>query len=63
VYLQDEVDLIKAGRLEIKNELTSVAEIATRYLKNLNLWDLILSLANFGGLVAFEMAQQLHFAR
>lgn len=64
VYLQDEVDLIKAGRLEKKTELTSVAEIATRYLKEIRtlqpLGPYFLAGESFGGLVAFEMAQQLH---
>lgn len=64
VYLEDEVNLIKAGRLEKKNELISVAEIATRYLKEIRTLQPVgpyfLAGESFGGLVAFEMAQQLH---
>ena len=63
VYIQDEVDLLKAGRLE-KTALTSVAALATLYLKEIRTLQPVgpyfLAGVSFGGLVAFEMATQLH---
>lgn len=65
VYIQDEVDLLQAGRLEKQlSTLISVAEQATRYLKEIRTLQpkgpYFLAGESFGGLVAFEMAQQLH---
>ncbi len=65
VYLQDEVELLLAGRLEKQlSVLTSVAELATQYLKEIQtlhpVGPYFLAGESFGGLVAFEMAQQLH---
>ncbi len=65
VYIQDEVNLLLAGRLETElSTLTSVADQATLYLKKIRTLQPVgpyfLAGESFGGLVAFEMAQQLH---
>lgn len=65
VYIQNEVDLLKAGRLEKQQTaLISVADQATLYLKEIRALQPVgpyfLAGESFGGLVAFEMAQQLH---
>jgi aspartate racemase len=64
VYLQEEVDLLKSGKLEDQQTaLTSVAGMAARYLKEIRTLQPVgpyfLAGESFGGLVAFEMAQQL----
>ncbi len=64
VYIHDEVELLKAGGLQKQQTaLTSVAEQATLYLKEIRTLQPVgpyfLAGESFGGLVAFEMAQQL----
>ncbi|MDP8963997.1 MAG: thioesterase domain-containing protein, partial [Cyanobacteriota bacterium] len=64
VYLQEEVDLLKSGKLDNQQTaLTSVAGMAARYLKEIRTLQPVgpyfLAGESFGGLVAFEMAQQL----
>lgn len=65
VFIEDEVELLKAGRLEKQQTaLTSVADVAALYLKEIRTFQPVgpyfLAGESFGGLVAFEMAQQLH---
>jgi thioesterase domain-containing protein len=64
VYIQDEVDShwnSNSGKLPIKS--LSVVELATRYLKEIRkqqpVGPYLLAGLSFGGLVAFEIAQQL----
>lgn len=64
VYLPEEVELLKAGQLtDGQTDLTSVADLATRYLQEIRSIQpqgpYFLASVSFGGLVAFEMAQQL----
>ena len=65
VYLQDEVEILLAGRLKAQlSALTNVAELATQYLKEIQTLQPVgpyfIAGESFGGLVAFEMAQQLY---
>jgi len=64
VYLQEEVNLLQVGRLEELSALTSITGLARRYLKEIQTLQpegpYFLTGLSFGGLVAFEMAQQLH---
>lgn len=64
VYLQEEIDILKAGKLEEQQAvLTSVADQAVLYLKEIRKIQpsgpYYLAGESFGGLVAYEMAQQL----
>jgi len=64
VYLQEEVDLLKPGiTKELAATFSSVPKIAARYLKAIRTLrphgPYYLAGASFGGVVAFEMAQQL----
>lgn len=64
VYLQEEVDLLKTGNIDLYNSIfTSVPTIAARYLQAIRTLQphgpYHLAGESFGGVVAFEMAQQL----
>ncbi len=64
VYLQEEVDLIKMGRADLHSALFSNAQtIAARYLKAIRTLQphgpYYLAGESFGGVIAYEMAQQL----
>ncbi|WP_421655811.1 amino acid adenylation domain-containing protein [Leptothermofonsia sp. ETS-13] len=64
VYLQEEVDLIKTGRVDLHSALFSNAQtIAARYLKAIRTLQphgpYYLAGESFGGVIAYEMAQQL----
>jgi len=63
IYLQEEVALLKADRQE-QTALNSVADLATLYLEEMRklqpVGPYFLVGESFGGLVAFEMAQQLY---
>jgi len=64
VYLQEEVDLLKMGRVDQQNSIfSSVPKIAARYLQAILTLQphgpYYLAGESFGGVVAFEMAQQL----
>lgn len=64
VYLQEEVDLLQEGRLEKLSASTSVTNLASHYLKEIQTLQpegpYFLAGESFGGLIAFEIAQQLH---
>ena len=65
VYVQEEVELLQGGRLEAQQSvLTSVPDLAALYLREIRKFrptgPYFLAGESFGGLVAFEMAQQLH---
>ncbi|MBD2041189.1 non-ribosomal peptide synthetase [Microcoleus sp. FACHB-672] len=67
VYLDAEIELLKAGKLdEQTSSLTSVEDIASHYLKEIRTIQptgpYYLAGESFGGLVAFEMGQQLRAA-
>ncbi len=67
VYLQEEVDLLKTGRMDLFTSIFSdVPTIARRYLQTIRSLQphgpYYLVGESFGGLVAFEMAQQLRTA-
>lgn len=64
VYLQEEIELIKAGRYESGDSVFStIPRLAARYLYSIRTVQphgpYYLSGSSFAGLVAFEMAQQL----
>lgn len=64
VYLQEEVDLVKTGKIDQQNSIfSSVPKIAERYLQAIRTLQphgpYYLAGESFGGIVAFEMAQQL----
>lgn len=64
VYLQEEVELIKTGNVDQHNSIfSSVQTIAARYLQAIRTLQpkgpYYLAGESFGGVVAFEMAQQL----
>lgn len=64
VYVQEEVNLLKANRLGNQAAiLTNVTDLAALYLKEIQAFQpsgpYFLAGASFGGLVVFEMAQQL----
>lgn len=65
VYLQEEVDLLKEGEVDMQNSIfASVPKIATRYLQSIRTLQphgpYYLAGESFGGVVALEMAQQLN---
>jgi amino acid adenylation domain-containing protein len=65
VYLQEEVDLLTADTPEQQRiALTTVQEWASRYLREIRKLQPVgpyyLAGESFGGIVAYEMAQQLH---
>lgn len=65
VFLQEEVELIKSGRYEPGDSVFStIPRLASRYLRSIRAVQphgpYYLSGSSFAGLVAFEMAQQLH---
>ncbi len=67
VYLQEEVELIKTGNADQHNSIfSSVQTIAARYLQAIRTLQpkgpYYLAGESFGGVVAFEMAQQLQAA-
>ncbi len=67
VYLQEEVELIKTGNVDLHNSIfSSVETIAARYLQAIRTLQphgpYYLAGESFGGVVAFEMAQQLQAA-
>jgi len=67
VYLQEEVELIKTGNVDQHNSIfSSVQTIAARYLQAIRTLQphgpYYLAGESFGGVVAFEMAQQLQAA-
>ena len=67
VFLQEEVDLLKTGRCDQHNcVFASVPTIAARYLETIRSFQphgpYYLAGESFGGVVAFEMAQQLQAA-
>lgn len=67
VYVQEEVNLIKMGRVDQQNPVfTSIPNIAARYLQAIRTIQphgpYYLAGESFGGIVAFEMAQQLQAA-
>lgn len=67
VFLQEEVDLLKTGRVDQHNSiLASVPAIAARYLQAVRSFQphgpYYLAGESFGGVVAFEMATQLQAA-
>ena len=67
VYVQEEVDLIKMGKVDQQNPVfTSIPNIAARYLRAVRTIQphgpYYLAGESFGGIVAFEMAQQLQAA-
>ncbi|MGI0483862.1 amino acid adenylation domain-containing protein [Pantanalinema rosaneae CENA516] len=64
VYLQEEIDLLKTGNIDQQNSIfSSVPKIAERYLQAIRTLQphgpYYLAGESFGGVVAFEMAQQL----
>lgn len=63
VYVQEEVNLLKTNRLGQAAILTNVTDLAALYLKEIQAFQpagpYFLAGASFGGLVVFEMAQQL----
>jgi aspartate racemase len=64
VYLQEEVELIKLGKIDQHNSIfANVPTIATRYLQAIRTLQphgpYYLAGESFGGVIAFEMAQQL----
>lgn len=64
VYLQEEVDLVKTGKIDQQTSIfSSVPKIAARYLQAIRTLQpqgpYYLAGESFGGIVAFEMAQQL----
>nr|WP_242072469.1 thioesterase domain-containing protein [Microcoleus sp. FACHB-68] len=67
VYLDAEIELLKAGKLDAQtSSLTSVEDVASHYLKEIRTLQptgpYYLAGESFGGLVAFEMGQQLRAA-
>jgi non-ribosomal peptide synthetase component F/thioesterase domain-containing protein/acyl carrier protein len=63
IYLQEEVDILLAEPEQQASSLTSVAQVAALYLKKIRTIQphgpYLLAGESFGGLVAYEMAQQL----
>lgn len=64
VYLQEEIDLLKTGKIDQQTSIfSSVPKIADRYLQAIRTLQphgpYYLAGESFGGVVAFEMAQQL----
>lgn len=64
IYIEEEVELLQARQKEIQQtELISVVNLATRYLeiirKQQPIGPYLLAGESFGGLIAFEIAQQL----
>ena len=67
VFLQEEVELLKTGKFDQQNSaFLSVPIVAARYLETIRSFQphgpYYLAGESFGGLVAFEMAQQLQAA-
>ena len=65
VYLEEEVHAAQSEKPDqVPNSLVSITELATRYLKEIRshqpVGPYFLAGESLGGLVAFEMAQQLH---
>ena len=63
IYLQEEVDLLLAEPQQHMSSLTSVPQVAALYLKKIRTIQphgpYLLAGESFGGIVAYEMAQQL----
>lgn len=63
LYLQEEVDLLRADGLEVADQLGSVQQVAERYLQKVRTIQptgpYLLAGESFGGIVAYEMAQLL----
>ena len=63
IYLQEEVDLLRAEPEQHASSLTNVPQVAALYLKKIRTIQpqgpYLLAGESFGGIVAYEMAQQL----
>jgi thioesterase domain-containing protein/acyl carrier protein len=64
VYLQEEIDLVKTGKIDQHNSIfSSIPKIAERYLQAIRTLQphgpYYLAGESFGGVIAFEIAQQL----